>query len=376
MIYLDNNASTHPDPEVSDAVFSALRREYGNASSGHAAGRRARDLVESSRAAIAGFLGCLPEELFFVSGGTEANNLAILGCALAAGRGHVVTSSIEHPSVLGPCRRLASSGFSVSEVAVDRHGVVRIDELKQAVRKDTVLISVMHANNETGVLQPIAEIGMIAKEKGVLFHVDAAQSIGKTPFSLAGTDIDLLTVAPHKFYGPKGIGGLFIRSGTKISPLFFGAGHERGLRPGTENVPAIAGFAKACQLAQSDLKKRVSHTQSLRDLLLSLLGSGLDGVRLNGHPEHRLPNTLNVSIPGVPADRLLALIGGRVAASSGSACHAGSTVPSPVLKQMGLSDGDALSSVRFSVGKDNTEDEVREAARIVCSAASEIRKNA
>lgn len=376
MIYLDNNASTPPDPEVSDAVFAALRREYGNASSGHAAGRRARELVESSRAAIAGFLGCLPGEFFFVSGGTEANNLAILGCALAAGRGHIITSSIEHPSVLGPCRHLASAGFSLSEVPPDRDGIVNIDALKKAVRKDTVLISVMHANNETGVLQPIAGIGRIAKEMGIPFHVDAAQSIGKTPLSLAESDIDLLTVAPHKFYGPKGVGGLFVRSGVKISALFYGAGHERGLRPGTENVPAIAGFAKACQLAQRDLKKRVTHTQALRDLLLRLLNSGLDGVSMNGHQEHRLPNTLNVSIRGVPADRLLGLIGDRVAASSGSACHAGSSVPSPVLRQMGLSDEDALSSVRFSVGKDNTEDEIREAAAIVCSAASALRRTA
>lgn len=375
MIYLDNNASTPVDPEVSDAVFAALRRDFGNASSGHAAGRRSREVIDSSRAAIAEFLGCTAEEFFFVSGGTEANNLAILGCAMAAGAGHIITTSIEHPSVLGPCRSLASSGFTVTEIASGPDGIVSIDELRAAIRKDTFLISVMHANNETGVIQPISEISKIAAGHGILFHVDAAQTIGKIPFTLLQTGIDLLTVAPHKFYGPKGIGGLFVRNGTAIKPLFHGAGHERGLRPGTENVPAIAGFANACQLAKRDMKLRVAHTGFLRDLLLRLLQEGLTDVALHGHATNRLPNTLNLSIPGVSANRLLELISSRVAASSGSACHAGAETPSPVLKQMGLSDAAALSSVRLSVGKDNTEEEIRTAAAIIINEAKGLLKS-
>ncbi len=376
MIYLDHNATTPIDPEVSDAVFSALRRDYGNPSSTHAVGMRAKEMLESSRSAVADFLGCAAEEVVFTSGGTEANNLAIVGRAMAAGTGHILTSRIEHPSVLNPCRRLIAAGFPVTEVGVDSTGIVKLDDLAKAIRKETILISIMHANNETGVIQPIDEIGRIARERKVVFHVDAAQSIGKMPFRIGPEGPDLVTVVPHKFYGPKGVGALIVRSGVALSPIMHGAGHERGLRPGTENLPAIAGFAKTCQIGQRDMKMRVQHTTTLRTLLFDLMQAAIPDLKLNGHATTRLPNTLNVMIPSVSALRLFGTISDRVAVSAGSACHAGSAAPSAVLKEMGLSDADALSSLRISIGKDNTEDEIREAAAILAAAADELRKTA
>lgn len=372
MIYLDHNATTPIDPEVSDAIFSALKRDFGNPSSGHAVGRKAKELLDASRAIIADFLGCGPDEIFFTSGGTEANNLAILGRAFHARKGHIITSAVEHPSVLAPCRHLMKRGFTLTEIPANGDGIVDIDILRKSIRKDTCLISIMHANNETGVLQPVEEIGILARERQIPFHVDAAQSIGKMHFSLTKDCVDFLTVVPHKFYGPKGTGCLFIRNKVAVSPLVFGAGHEKGLRPGTENIPGIVGFAKACQIAQRDIKLRVTHTTALRTLLLELLQKQYPGISLNGHPTLRLPNTLNIMIPGIQAADLLSRIGDRVAASAGSACHAGHTSPSPTLTAMGVTDENALSSVRLSVGKDNTEDEIRQAADIIFSALEDM----
>ena len=369
MIYLDSNATTPVDPEVSDAVFSSLKRDFGNPSSSHLAGRKAREAVESSRMDVADFLGCSADEVYFTSGGTESNNLALIGSALFFRKGHLITSSIEHPSVLNTCRHLESLGFGVTYAGADREGIVNIEEIKRAVRKDTFLISVMHANNETGVLQPIEEIGSIARTCGAAFHVDAAQSIGKVQFGLAGSDIDFMTVAAHKFYGPKGIGALYVRTGAHILPLLFGAGHERGLRPGTENVAGIVGFGKACLIGKRDIKLRVAHTLQLRDLLLDSLRPLIPGIRLNGHALHRLPNTANIMIPGISSYELVDKIKDQVALSTGSACHSGEQTPSPVLKTMGLSDEEALSSVRLSLGKDNTEDEILRAAGIIAGAA-------
>jgi len=375
MIYLDNNASTPVDPEVSDAIFSCLKRDFGNPSSSHMQGRRAKELIENSRSVIAEFLECSQDEIYFTSGGTESNNLALLGSAMLHRTGHIITSAIEHPSVFNVARHLEAAGFEVTCIECDNAGIIKPEEISKAVKKNTILISIMHSNNETGVLQPIEEIGAIAKKHGVVFHVDAAQSIGKSYFTLNSSSIDLLTIVPHKFYGPKGIGGLYIKNGCKLSPLMFGANHEKGLRPGTENVSGIVGFAKTCRLAMRDIKLRVSHTAHLQEMLFQKLQSGIPEILLNGHRTKRLPNTLNVCIPGVLSDALVNKVQDRVALSSGSACHSGNLLPSRVLKCMGLSDQEALSSVRLSVGKDNTEDEIEKASEIIINAAHSLRKD-
>ncbi len=376
MIYIDNNATTPVDPEVSDAVFSSLKRDFGNPSSSHIAGRKAREAVEAARRDVADFLGCLADEVYFTSGGTESNNLAIIGSAFYYKKGHIITSSIEHPSVLNACRHLETLGFDITYAGVDRDGIVDVQEIKKSLRKDTFLISVMHANNETGVIQPVEEIGAIAKAHGAAFHMDAAQSVGKIQFSLTAVPADLMTVAAHKFYGPKGVGALYVKAGTNILPVLFGAGHEKGLRPGTENVAGIAGLGKACRIGKSDIKLRVAHTLKLRDLLLDNLNRLIPGLTLNGHKTLRLPNTANLTIPEISSYELVEKIKDAVAISTGSACHSGKQVPSQVLKSMGLSDKAALSSVRLSIGKDNTEEEIVTAAGIIAGATEELRRKA
>ena len=375
MIYLDNNASTPVDPEVSDAIFSCIKRDFGNPSSVHMQGRRAREVIENSRKSISDLLECSQKEIFFTSGGTESNNLALLGTGMLHKTGHIITSSIEHPSVFNTVRHLESRGFQVTYIDADSTGAVNPEEISKAVRRNTILISIMHSNNETGVLQPIEDIGALAKKHVIPFHVDAAQSIGKSYFTLRNSSIDMLTIAPHKFYGPKGIGALYIRSGRNVFPLMFGANHEMGLRPGTENVPGIAGFAKACQLTISDLKLRVSHTAHLREILFLKLLDGIPDIVLNGHKTNRLPNTLNICIPGISADDLVNVLNEQVAISSGSACHSGKQIASRVLKSMGLSDQAALSSIRLSIGKDNTEEEIQKAAEIIICAVHDLRKS-
>jgi cysteine desulfurase len=374
MIYLDSNATTPVDPEVSDAVFSSLRRDVGNPSSSHLAGQKARETVENSRREVADFLGCTAEEVCFTSGGTEANNLALTGVALVHRKGHIITSSIEHPSVYNTCRHLESLGFEVTYVTVDREGIVNVEEIRRSIREDTFLVSVMHANNETGVLQPVEEIASALKGREIAFHVDAAQSVGKMQFSLADTAIDFMTVVAHKFYGPKGVGALYIKKGESLKPLLFGGGHEGGLRPGTENVAGIVGLGKACEIAKRDIRLRVSHTLRLRELLFENLKARIPDLRINGHRSSRLPNTLNVEIPGVSSYLLTERLGQDVAISTGSACHAGEQKPSRVLLAMGLSHEEAISSVRLSVGKDNTEEEILRASSLIAAAADALRQ--
>lgn len=368
MIYLDYNASTPVDPAVASAMLDALRGLPGNPSSSHADGIRAKAAIDAARASTAALLGVSPGEIFFTSGGTESNNLAIFGIAMQYRNGHVITSAIEHPSVLNPCRELSRRGFAVTAVGVGKDGAVRTEDIRRAIRRDTVLITVMHANNETGVLQPLPEIAGLARRHGIIFHTDAAQSVGKVPVSAGDLDADLITVVSHKFYGPKGVGALYIRKGVRVQPVLFGAGHEGGLRPGTENVPAIVGLGKACDLARVSLEGWMSHTGRLAGLLLALLKRRVPGLRLNGQDAPRLPNTLNVSMPGADAIDLIERIGSRVAVSAGSACHAGERRPSPVLRAMGIPDAAALSSLRISLGKDTTEEEVRAAVEIIVRA--------
>ena len=371
MIYLDNNASTPVDPEVADAVHSALRLSYGNPSSAHAFGLRAKAAVEKARAEVAECIGASPEEIFFTSGGTESNNLAILGTALQKGKGHVITSVIEHPSVMNPCRYLEKNGFDVSYVAVDGEGKIAADDVRKAIKRETILITIMHANNETGVLQPVEEIGTLARERDIIFHTDAAQSVGKIPVDIVKLKVDMLTIVSHKFYGPKGVGALSVRTGVQLKPILFGAGHEKGLRPGTENVPGIVGLGKTCGMTRLFLMEREAHMKKLTDMLFTGLRERLADVRINGHQTLRLPNTLNICIPGVDSTDLLEKIKDDVAATAGSACHSGRRTPSAVLMAMGMSEADAMSSVRLSTGKDNTEEEIRAAVEIIAKAAQD-----
>ncbi|MFN3481048.1 MAG: cysteine desulfurase family protein, partial [Thermodesulfovibrionales bacterium] len=351
---------------------SALRF-YGNPSSSHKTGQQARSLIEKARKKVADVVNASEEEIVFTSGGTESNNLSILGTAFLRGKGHIITSVIEHPSVINPCRFLQEKGFSVSYVGVKRDGTINLEELKGAIREDTILITIMHANNETGIIQPIEEIGLIAREKGITFHTDAAQTVGKIPVDVEKLNVDLLTIVSHKFHGPKGIGALYIKKGLRIKPILFGAGHERGLRPGTENLPGIAGIGKACELAKEYVKKRASYLKGLTETLYRELKDLLPDVSLNGDPELRLPNTLNLCLKGIPSTDLVNILGDSVAISTGSACHAGVKRPSSVLLAMGLTEEEALSSIRISLGKDNTEEEVKEAAALIAKAAQGLK---
>ena len=368
MIYLDNNATTPVAPEVANVVCKSLKDCFGNPSSSHPVGIKARKTVTKGREQVASLIGAKPDEILFTSGGTESNNMAILGTALRFRTGQIITSSIEHPSVANPLKYLEGLGYNVLYSPVDNYGRVNVDYIRNKINSKTVLITVMHSNNETGSIQPIAAIGKIARQKGVTFHCDAAQSVGKVPVQVNNLNVDLLTVVSHKFYGPKGTGALYIRSGINVKPVIFGASHEKGLRPGTENVAAIAGLGRACRLAQREMKERVGTMKHLSAILLSIIKKDIPRIKLNGHPSKKLPNTLNLSFPGVAGSALLDKLKKDIAASTGSACHAGQHSPSAVLKAMGISDEDALSAVRISLGRTNTEAQINRAARLFVKA--------
>ncbi len=361
-IYLDHNATTPLHPEVVDAMLPFLTTHFGNPSSGHVYGERAKAAVEAARGQVASLLGCDPEEVFFTSGGTEANNLAIFGVtARRFLRKHVVTSTVEHPATEEPCADLERQGWNVRRVPVGPTGQVDPSDVAPVVREDTALVTVMLANNETGTVMPIRAIANIARAKGAVVHTDAAQAVGKVPTRVNDLGVDLLSLAGHKLYAPKGVGALFVRKGTPISPLLRGAGHERGLRPGTENVASIVGLGMACEIAGRDLNAEAARQTALRETLWTLLLEGIPGLSLNGHLTERLPNTLNVSFPGVRGSAVLARAT-DVAASTGSACHAGGEAPSAVLTAMGLESSIALGAVRLTLGRFTTTDEVEEAA--------------
>lgn len=367
-IYLDHNATTPLLAEVVDAMLPYLREHFGNPSSGHIYGQRAKQAVTRARQQVAALLGCAEDEVFFTSGGTEANNLAIRGVAEARpGRRRLVTSAIEHPATERPCQWLAKHGQDVQRIQSDTEGRVRLEEAESLVDDKTALLTVMHSNNETGVLQPIAELAELAHRHGALMHTDAAQSLGKVAVRVDDLGVDLLSVAGHKLYAPKGVGALYVRRGTAISPFVLGAGHERGLRPGTENVASIVALGQACEIAGRSLTLEQARQTQLRDQLWLALLAQVPGLALNGHAQLRLPNTLNVRFPRVSGTALLAACP-EVAASTGSACHDGGESASAVILALGVDPLDALGSVRLTLGRGTTAAEVAAAAELLVEA--------
>ena len=374
-IYLDYNATTPVAREVAEAIQPFLHEAFGNPSSSHAYGRVARDAVVQARQHVADLIGAAPSEVFFTGCATEANNLALLGVARALGatKRHLVVSAIEHPAVMAPARYLAEQGWEVSVVPVDEYGLVSASALGRALRPDTALVSVMYANNEVGTLEPIAEIAEITRPRSVLLHTDAAQSAGKIPVDVGALGVDLLTLAGHKFYATKGIGALYVRAGTPIKPVLHGAEQEHELRPGTENVPAIVGFGMAAKLARERLEYASRHLKEMRDLLHARLAAGVPGLMLNGHPEHRLPNTLHVSFPEVSGRDLVGEAGSVVAASVGSACHSEQDAVSGVLAAMGFDSSRAAGAVRLSVGLMTTADDIERASSALVGSWEKLR---
>lgn len=357
-IYLDFNASTPIAPEVAQAMKPFLSKHYGNPSSTHWAGEPAKEAVERARRQVASLLECKPEEIVFTSGGSESNNHAIKGVFFALkGKGnHIITTQIEHPAVINPCRFLEKLGAEVTYVGVDLYGRVDLDEIEKAITPKTILITVMHANNEVGTIQPIEEISKVARKHGIIFHTDAAQSVGKIETKVNELGVDLLSIAGHKIYAPKAVGALYIREGTPIEPLVHGASHETGRRAGTENVLLVVGLGKACEIAQKyTTSKKI---QNLRDRFWEKLQKIFgDDVVLNGHPTYRLPNTLNISFVGKVGGEILSQLD-SVAASTGAACHSGSVELSPVLKAMGISPEVGMGAIRFSLGRPTTLQEI------------------
>ena len=366
-IYLDYNATTPHDPEVIAAMRPFLETEFGNPSSPHPYGIAAKSAVETARRQVAALLECRPREVVFTSGGTESINCAISGIAttLRAKGNHIITSRIEHPAVLEVCRHLQRQGFDITCLPVDEYGIVHIADVEAGIRPETLLITIMHANNEVGSIQPISEIAAIARARGIALHVDAAQSVGKIPVKVNDLGIDLLSVAGHKLYAPKGIGVLFIRQGLDIEKFIHGAGQEMGKRAGTENVLEIVGLGKACDIIHRSLSAGAGHMRQMRDLLFDELKKELAQIRLNGHPELRLPNTLSISFKNLEANRILEEIGLEVAASAGAACHSGTVELSHVLQAMNVPIEWARGTIRFSTGRMTTTAEIHRAAKII-----------
>lgn len=369
-VYLDYNATTPVHPAVAEAIRPYLEQLFGNPSSIHLYGTEAKKAVERARESVAALVGCRSREIIFTSGGSESNNMAIKGVAYQYRNtgNHIITSTIEHPAVAEVCRYLEKQGFQITWLPVDEYGMVSPDDLKKSITPSTILVSVMHANNEVGTIQPVRELARIAHAHGILFHTDAAQSAGKISISDLGAD--LISIAGHKLYAPKGVGALFVREGVRLEKLIHGADHEQNLRAGTENVALIAGLGKACELALHDLETSADHAKSLRDRFFEIIQSSLPAVRLNGHPVLRLPNTLSLSFPGIEATAILAELSAEVAASAGAACHANETKVSATLKSMKIPVKYAMGTIRFSTGRFLSEAEVEKAAESVIKAVN------
>lgn len=375
-VYLDHNASTPVHPDVIEAMTPYWRDVFGNASSVHQFGQQARKAIEDAREKTARFIGANPQEIIFTSGGTESDNLAVKGAAYACrakGR-HIITSSIEHPAILSTCKHLEKQGFKVTYLSVDKYGLVDPNAVEKAITEETILISIMYANNEVGTIQPIADIGKIAKKRGVPFHTDAVQAVGKIPVNVNELNVDLLTLSGHKIYGPKGIGALYVRKGTRIEPQIHGGHHEKNKRAGTENTPAIVGLGKAIETAGDAMKEESIRLAGLRDMLYSGINEKIEHVIVHGHTARRQPNTLNVSFEFVEGESIiLGLDMKGIAVSSGSACTSGSLEPSHVLKAMGVDPAISQGSIRFSLGRDNTKEDIDYVLEVLPGVVSRLR---
>lgn len=380
-IYMDHHATTPVDPAVVEAMLPFLKDDFGNAASvNHAYGWRAAEAVERAREQVAELLGCESREILFTSGATESNNLALKGVLRAAGPGaHLVLNAAEHKAVIDPAKRLEKDGYDVTVLPVDRHGRVDPQDVANSLRENTALISVMSANNEVGTINPIVQIGDLCREAGVPFHTDATQAVGVMPMRLADSPIDLLSLSAHKLYGPKGIGALFVRKGARrvrLEPQIDGGGHERRLRSGTLPVHQIVGFGVACSLCRAHLATEPARIAALRDRLRDGLHQRVDDITVNGHPEQRLPGNLHVSFHGINGEALLVKLKDLLAASYGAACTTADPEPSHVLRAMGLSEGAIESSLRFGLGRFNSEDEVDTVVEAIASAVVELRRSA
>jgi cysteine desulfurase len=374
-IYLDYNGTTPHDPEVIAAMRPFLEGEFGNPSSGHLYAVRPRQALAAARRQAAGLLNCAPEEVIFTSGGTESNNWAVIGTALALrdrGR-HIITSSFEHSAVLNVCRFLEKEGYAVTYLPVDAQGIVDVADVEAALRPDTILVTIMHANNEVGTIQPISGIAALARARGIRVHTDAAQSLGKIPVDVQVLGVDLLSMAGHKLYAPTGVGALYIRGGSALETFMHGAGQEMHRRAGTENVLEIVGLGKACEIAARDLEPNRRHMQAMRDRLHAAVAAGVPEVRLNGHAEKRLPNTLSLSFRDLEANCILEAIGLEVAASAGAACHADSVEISHVLTAMGVPLEWAKGTLRLTTGRMSTAAQIDRAAAVIVEAVTQIR---
>ena len=375
-IYLDHAATTPMSSEVVHAMLPYYTECFGNPSTMYSFGQEAREAVDESRDKIAHLIGARSEEIIFTSSGTEADNYAVEGVAYAneLKGNHIITSSIEHHAVMETCIFMEKRGFRVTYVPVDHHGLVDPEEIRKAITDETILISVIHANNEVGTIEPISEIGRIAKESGVYFHTDAVQTTGHIPVDVGALNVDLLSMSAHKLYGPKGVGALYVRKGTKLTPFMHGGGQERGRRASTENVPAIVGFGRAAEIAQTEMKEEAERQVVLRDKLIEGILTRISEVRLNGHPTKRLPNNVNVSIKYVEGESMLLNLDlDGIAASTGSACSSGNLEPSHVLLAMGLSHEEAHGSLRFTLGRENTEAHVERVLEVLPAIVAKLR---
>ncbi len=375
MLYLDFNATTPVDPRVADVMLPFLRNHFANPSSNHTLGRASRSAIDRARLQVSRLLGAQPDEIIFTSSGTEANNHAIIGAVLAnRERGnHIVTCNVEHPAVTEVCRHLETLGFCFTEVAVDSLGMVSVEDVAAAITRETTLVTIMLANNEVGTLQPISEIAGLVRPKGILMHTDCAQAVGKVPVQLSELGVDMISVAGHKLYGPKGVGVLCIRRGLELPNLMHGAGHENGRRPGTENILEIVGLGEACRLAEEDLAEELPRLTELRNHLEKSLLTMFPEARINGHPELRLPNTLSISFPDLRADEIMAAMP-NVAISAGAACHGGGPVASRVLTSMGVPERWALGTLRISLGRMTTPAEVDQGIEEISRAVKTIQR--
>ncbi len=375
-VYLDNHATTPVDPRVLEAMLPYLTEKFGNASSrSHVFGWEARQAVEDARRQVAALVNAEPKEIVFTSGATESDNIAIKGVAWAQReRGdHILTCVTEHEAVLDPCRRLDREGFTVTYLPVDRSGLIRMDDVRQAMTGRTVLVTLMAANNEIGVLHPIAEIGALCRQRGVLFHTDAAQALGKVPFDVQAMNVDLASFCGHKMYAPKGVGALYVRDGLKLEMLMEGGGQERGIRSGTLAVPGIVAFGKACEIAAAEMAAEAGRIGCLRDRLCGGISDRLSGIHINGDMSRRLPGNLNASFAGVEAEELMMAIN-DIAVSTGAACNSAQRQPSYVLRALGIEDELAQASIRFGIGRFNTEEEIDYTVERVCEAVGQLRQ--